>query len=64
MSTKKNWIEATPQIDDTVKIEFASYTGLGAQIGIVVSVGAWVVIDFGAKRRWFDKLSTPFYVYK
>ncbi len=58
------WIERTPVIGDTVKIEFAEFTNKGTKIGVYErDSNGWMVIDFGRVRMYLDRLSS-FLVYQ
>ena len=59
------WIERDPKEGETVKVDFAKWTNLGTQIGIILrkSIDGYMIIDFGRARRYLDRFTT-FFVYE
>ncbi len=54
-----NWIEKTPEIGDTVKVEFTKFTNLGIKVGVIERVAHGdFVIDFGDMKRFLPKQSS------
>lgn len=55
------WEERRPIEGETVKIEFAEWTKLGTQIGVLLRYhSGFAIIDFGRVRRYLDIYSTFF----
>lgn len=59
------WIEKTPEVGDTVKVEFAEFSNLGTMIGVLkfISVDGYYVTDFGNRVMYLEKYSN-FLVYE
>jgi hypothetical protein len=58
------WIEERPIENDTVKVEFADWTKLGTQIGVVNRFfNGYAIVDFGGHMRYLD-INTTFFVFK
>jgi hypothetical protein len=55
------WIERQPEPGDTVKIDFAKWTGIGTQIGIYLRrFDGNDIIEFGRMKRYLPTGSTFF----
>jgi hypothetical protein len=57
------WREQTPKFGDTVKIEFADFTNLGSEIGVVIrepGINYYIVIDTGNRLVYVTSNATLF----
>lgn len=60
---KTNWIERRPKENETVRVDFADFTGLGTKIGICLGYNDRCKILFGDCIRFLDS-NSQFFVYE